>query len=96
MSGGSYNYLFHADSGNIGNKTEDLTDMVNRLNELGYEQVSKDSQIILDTVKKLDMMIDKISNVWKSVEYMDSGDWGIEDVKDEIEKYNDSNKKSLY
>lgn len=88
MSGGSYNYLYHADSSDIGNKIDDLKDMINRLSELGFEQACKDSQNILDTVKQLDSMIDNISNVWKSVEYMDSGDWGIEEVKDEIEKYN--------
>lgn len=87
MSGGSYNYLFHADSSDIGNKTEDLTDMINRLKQLGFEHVSKDSQIILDTVKTLDDMIDKIRNVWQSVEYCDSGDWGVEEIKDEVDKY---------
>ena len=61
--------------------------MIDRLNQLGYENISKDSQIILDHVKELDKMIDKIRNVWNAFEYMDSGDWGIDEVKDEAEKY---------
>lgn len=87
MSGGSYNYLYHADSSDIGNKIDDLKDMIARLSKLGFKQASKDSQSILNNIKQLDADIEKISNVWKSVEYMDSGDWGIDEVKDEIEKY---------
>ena len=93
MSGGSYNYLCHADSSDIGNSTEDLQKMSNRLIELGFPDVATDTQSVLNHLKEISNIIDKISEVWKSVEWMDSGDWGIEDVYIEIAEYRKANSK---
>jgi hypothetical protein len=86
MSGGSYNYLCHADSSDIGFKTEELKDMANRLAELGFTEEANETKDILEHINKTDSMISEITNLWKAIEWMDSGDWGIEEVKEEINK----------
>lgn len=87
MSGGSYNYLCQADHSDIGNKTEDLQEMIERLKELGFYDIARESQLVLEHVKKTDPMIDKLSEIWKAVEWMDSGDGDLQSVNEEIAKF---------
>lgn len=87
MSGGSYNYLCYADHSDIGNKTEDLQEMIDRLKELCFEDIANESYLVLEHIKKTDKMINKLSEIWKAVEWMDSGDWGLENVNQEIENF---------
>lgn len=89
MSGGSYEYLCHADSSDIGswNRTENLKLMIERLKELGYDDVANESQSIFDDLARLDEKVKKLSDVWQSVEWVDSCDWGKESIDEAVKTY---------
>lgn len=92
MSGGSYNYLYYADSSDIGNKISDMQDMIDRLNNLGHHHLAMDTQLIINKIKDIDFMLDKIREVWKAVEYCDSGDWSKDEIEQEVKNYYNKNK----
>ena len=91
MSGGSYNYLCYKEHYDIHEAKEELNQMRDRLVELGFTDVAGETESILLMLQsfelRLQTRIDRLRDVWGSVEWMDSGDSGIEEVKDEVEKY---------
>lgn len=98
MSGGSYNYLCYTDSSDISNKIDDLKEMAIRLRSLGFDDACEDTLRVVNLVKdyedELQKQINKMYHVWRGVEWMDSGDLGMEELKQDIEDYrNKSNPK---
>lgn len=92
MSGGSYNYLCHKDAEALLNSTADLESMIDRLAGLGYaEDAAVESQNLLLTLRqfrvRMDTSINRLSEVWRSVEWWDSNDSGEDTVKAALEKY---------
>lgn len=91
MSGGSYNYLCYKESYDIYERKEELVEMRDRLIELGFTDVAGETEGVLLMLKsfevRLQTRIDRLKDVWRSVEWMDSGDSGLESVKDSVEKY---------
>ena len=91
MSGGSYNYLYCKDSYDIHERRNELNEMRDRLTELGYLDAAKETEsvtLMLDSFEvRLQARLDRLNQVWKSVEWCDSGDSGEDYVKDEVEKY---------
>ena len=92
MSGGSYNYLCHASADELMNKVSDLNDMVDRLSGLGYaEDAARETLELLLTVRqfetRLTVMTDRLSNVWRAVEWLDSCDSDESSVKNALDDY---------
>lgn len=91
MSGGSYNYLCYKDSGNINEGRQDAHEMRDRLTELGYLDAAKETEsviLMLDAFEvRLQARIDRLNEVWRAVEWCDSGDSGEDGVKKAVEKY---------
>lgn len=91
MSGGSYNYLCYKEHYDIHEGKEELKKMRDRLVELGFTDAAGETESVLLMLQsfelRLQTRIDRLRDVWYSVEWMDSGDSGIEQVKDEVEKY---------
>jgi len=93
MSGGSYNYLYCKEVDQLmqGDGRNELDNMRDRLIELGYEDVAKDIEtfiVILNNARtRLETRIEMLSDIFRAVEWLDSGDSGKEEVKDAIEKY---------
>jgi len=91
MSGGSYNYLCYKDASEISNNESDIKDMVNRLSELNYPDAAKETESVLLEIRsfevRMDARLERLSKVWKSVEWLDSGDSGEEGVRSAIEEY---------
>jgi len=100
MSGGSYNYLFTKESlFELMENVTDLEDMNKRLKQLkNNELVSKATQELLDEVEKLRQFIDncekrnqskilELSEVWKAVEFCDSGDYSQDEIQQAIKEY---------
>jgi len=91
MSGGSYNYLFSKTGENIDEARQDMSEMLDRLVELGYLEAAKETQdaiSILDLFKlKIQEKIDRLSKVWKAVEWYDSNDWEEDEIEKAIEEY---------
>jgi hypothetical protein len=84
MSGGSYNYLCFKDASQISDSAHHVKAMQDRLKGLGYEAESSETQEILDLLNEVNNKIDKISDVWRAVEWMDSGDTGPEETAEAI------------
>jgi hypothetical protein len=83
MSGGSYNYLCGKDQGSIIDYQDELEKMSNRLAGLGYAvDAAKETEelilIIRQFLNRAGARIDRLSAVWKAVEWWDSWDWGEE------------------
>lgn len=91
MSGGSYNYLCYKDPDSIMNEIGELEKMRDKLIELDYLDAAKETESIILVIKsffvQMESRIERLSGVWKAVEWMDSGDWGVEEVLKEINDY---------
>lgn len=85
MSGGSYNYLCFKDASDV--NVHDLGRMADRLTELGYDDISEQARSIIQAYDDINKMLYSLSGVFKAVEWMDSGDSGLDRVEKEIEKY---------
>lgn len=86
MSGGSYNYLCFKSAEDAGLALSDMKKMADRLNELGYKEEAIKTLEIIDSYTRIDSAIQYLEHVWKAVEWMDSGDWGADQVKAAIDK----------
>lgn len=91
MSGGSYNYLCIKDFPEICEKQSDINDMVDRLIKLGYIDAAKETEsvnLMIDAFQvRIEARLERLQKVWHAVEWFDSNDWGIEDVKKAIKEY---------
>lgn len=91
MSGGSYNYLCYKESYDIHERKEELNQMRDRLIELGFTDAAGETESVLLMLQsfevRLQTRIDRLKDVWRSVEWMDSGDSGLDGVQYSVEKY---------
>jgi hypothetical protein len=93
MSGGSHNYLcFKEDSELFEYATlMDMENMASRLIELGFEDVAKETLNLKYTIQqamvRTQVMKNRLQDVWKAVEWCDSGDSGMDSVNKAIQKY---------
>lgn len=93
MSGGSHNYLCFRNDGDLFNHVtlRDMENMATRLIELGYEDVAKETLALKCTIQQAmassRAMKDRLQDAWKSVEWYDSSDVGIEEVEKSISEY---------
>lgn len=93
MSGGSYDYLFAKDC-DLGllDAEHHIQRMAERLAGLGYaEDAARETEELLLLIRQAKVRIqtraDRLSGVWKAVEWWDSGDSGEENVMNELERY---------
>ncbi len=92
MSGGSYNYLCHADVEQLFNKIPDLEDMADRLSALGYasdaaRETMEALLIIRQYEDRVTVISERLQGVWKAVEWWDSCDSDEDGVKTALERY---------
>lgn len=92
MSGGSYNYLYCKDPDQIIDEQAELERMSSRLAGLGYAvDAARETEelilIIRQFKNRVGTRIDRLSPVWKAIEWWDSADWGEEEVKAALAKY---------
>jgi hypothetical protein len=97
MSGGSYNYLCGAlDLEDLLRKRADLEEMANRLEGLseiefpGAGAVGRMTRQLLLLINlwasHASVSVGLLSDVWKSVEWWDSCDWGPDAVKESLQQ----------
>ncbi|NEB42247.1 hypothetical protein [Streptomyces sp. SID14515] len=93
MSGGSYNYLcYSGDLEDINSRRYDLEQMAARLAGLGYAQdAARETEELLLLLRQWEVRaatrIQRLTTVWKAVEWWDSSDWSEDRVREALAKY---------
>lgn len=93
MSGGSHNYLCFKDDADLFDHSalSDLENMASRLIELGHEDAAQETLSLKNTIQQAmvrsQAMKNRLQDVWKSVEWYDSSDSGIETVEKAVAKF---------
>ena len=93
MSGGSYNYLCNREAGEIldGQGASDLVEMRDALRERGVLDAAGQTDAVIATIAEarqlVEMRLEALRDVWKAVEWHDSGDWGPERIDGAIAEY---------
>ncbi|MBD0743589.1 hypothetical protein [Streptomyces sp. CBMA152] len=87
MSGGSYNYL-HTHAGGLEDQRGDIEAMAKCLAGLPYaERVAEATRRVMALLDEAEAAAQELADVWKAVEWWDSGDWDENDVREVIEEY---------
>jgi phosphoglycolate phosphatase-like HAD superfamily hydrolase len=94
VSGGSYEYLFVKDADEIlgySAKTN-LRAMADRLTEIGdADDAAGETEDIIAMIaqfeRRVAVRLRRLSGVWRAVEWMDSNDSGIEEVRAALNEY---------
>lgn len=91
MSGGSYDYLCYADATELFNKRQSISDMVTALAGMGHLDAARETESIKLILNQFEVQIDarlqRLQDVWKAVEWTESGDTGPEAIDIAIAKY---------
>jgi len=92
MSGGSYNYLCFAEPSDLLEKhSQDLREMVEALSAAGASDAAKETETIITILNhfkdRLQARIDRVSPVWKAVEWWHSGDWSEAQFRESLAEY---------
>ena len=78
MSGGSFNYLCFAEPYELFKHREDLNYMVAKLAELGHVDAAKETESVILILNhfeaRMRARIDRLNDIWHSVEWVESGD----------------------
>jgi hypothetical protein len=85
MSGGSYNYLCYRSHG-LDVQRGDVVAMADRLFQLGHVAEAEATRRCLDLLDQAEAAATVLEDVWKAVEWADSGDRGLDDVEGEVAK----------
>ena len=98
MSGGSYDYLCFKNSDEVLNELEQLRNMRDRLNGLGYTDIAQATQSVIGLIEQyrtiMDDKIERIQDIWKAIEWADSGDTSESEIKEAVEKYRTLSKET--
>lgn len=94
MSGGSYDYLCHKESGELFEYSNEanLERMAQRLAGLGYaEDAARETEELLLLVRqsrmRLQVRMERLAGLWRAVEWWDSCDSGEDGVKHALDNY---------
>lgn len=87
MSGGSYDYLY-LQSDDLSRNRRMIEEMARRLEGLPYaSEAATDTRRILTLLADAQALAERLADVWRAVEWWDSGDYGEDDAQDAIAKY---------
>lgn len=93
MSGGAYNYLCYESFPEIVERIEDMEAVEYRLTKLGAKDIAEDVRALINYCKDAKQTImdacERLHEVFRAVEWLDSGDIGEDDMQKEIERYRD-------
>jgi len=96
VSGGSYEYLYTKDAADLVvswaiTDHGDMARMIARLHELDGEdcaaELTEAVLILRAAVRRADTILKRCRDVMQAVEWLDSCDWGPEDVAKALRKY---------
>ena len=93
MSGGSFNYLCQTwDLDGLLTKMGDLEAMSRALARLGYAQdAARETEELLVILRQwqvqTEVRLERLTPVWKAMEWWRSSDWSEDDLREELAKY---------
>lgn len=94
MSGGSYNYLYCHASG-LEAQRGDIEAMRDRLQGLegskapGAAKAARATRMVLNHLKLAEDHAQQLAEVWRAVEWRDSGDWGDDELLGALQDFED-------
>jgi hypothetical protein len=92
VSGGSYNYLY-SHAGGLEAQRGDIEAMRDRLQELekqrvpGAARAARQTRMVLNHLKLAEQHAQTLSEVWRTVEWRDSGDYGDDQVDEALAEF---------
>lgn len=87
MSGGSYDYLYTR-ARPLGDQRNDLERMAIRLEGLPWAaQAAAATRRCLTAIDDAERLAESLYDVWHAIEWWDSGDWGEERARQNVEGY---------
>jgi len=91
VSGGSYNYLcYHSDS--LSEHRADLASMADRLEGLPWKpDAAVATRRCLALIEEAQRLAESLSHAWHAIEWWDSGDWGEDAAREDVEAYQPAN-----
>lgn len=95
MSGGCYNYLCCKSSlEDIVTEEEYLEQVIKDLIKYDYKDISNDVNNLLQDIKetrvRIEEQLERLNQVFKAVEWYESGDYGESNLKEILEQYRSS------
>lgn len=92
MSGGSFDYLCEVfDFFEMADKERQLKAMGERLAGVGAADAARETHeallIIRAAEAQTEAIVGRLRDVWKAVEWVDSGDWGSDAIDEALAKY---------
>jgi hypothetical protein len=93
MSGGNFNYLYIKEDEDLFNQSnlDEMEKMASRLSELGFEDAAKETLNLKHTIQqsliRTQVSKERLGDIWKAVEWYDSGDSSLEKVELKIKQY---------
>lgn len=91
MSGGSHNYLFCKEPVDLFYHIEELEMAERDLLRLGYSDIAKDVRRLIEYLQtaenRISVLARQLRDVFKAVEWYESGDYGDETLTRVLEKY---------
>lgn len=96
MSGGSFNYLFNKEPQELMEdyNTAQLQEMGDILSSLGYDDIARDMQRLIEYIKtsynRIAVLSDMLSDVMYAIEWKRSGDYGRDNLIKHLEAYRNS------
>lgn len=96
MSGGSFNYLYNKEPQELMEyyNIARLQEMADILSMLGYDDIARDMQRLVEYLKtaynRIDVLSGQLSDVMHAIEWERSGDYGRDNLIKHLEDYRNS------
>lgn len=95
MSGGSWDYLCHADySDSLASRVDDMYEMADRLAAEGAIDAARDTRAFADRCRVPSEIPKELRQIWKEVEWCDSCDSSRDELREAIKRYKKTSEAS--
>lgn len=102
MSGGAYYYVYCRDVIDLLERRGELYEIIKSLNRYDYEDIAKDTQEFIHRIENIKTQIQEaekyrktLKNVFKAVEWYESGDYSKDTMIEILEGYRKSKLKKI-
>lgn len=97
MSGGSLNYLYNRDPGELFDRVHDLKEVEQELLSRGYTDIARDVRRLIEYVltaeNRISVLAENLRDVFHAVEWRISADYAESTLREHLEKYRNETKE---